>query len=97
MYSSLVCVHVHPDETETYFRNLARLAGQPGARLIFNAELFEKPLRLEFNCWAWPQEFYEAALPEFTLARATIGRPRIKGGEEVRAVEFEFQRKDASR
>jgi len=92
VYSNLVCVHVHPDETQYYFENLARLTREPGSQLIFNAEVSDKPLRFEFNCWAWPLEFYEAALKELKLVRTHVGRPRIKSGCDVQSVEFEFHR-----
>ena len=52
VYSNVVCVHVHPDETEEYFRNLARLAHKPGARLLFNARLTDTPVRFEFDGWS---------------------------------------------
>lgn len=34
--STAVCYHVHPDETETYFGNLRRLAHKPSAKLLFD-------------------------------------------------------------
>jgi hypothetical protein len=92
VYSNVVCSHVHPDEIENYFHNLARLAQRPGARLIFNAELCEHPHRYAFDGWAWPLEFYKQSLSALTLARATTSSPRIRGGETVVPVDFEFHR-----
>ena len=90
--SNTVAVHVHPREAEAYYKNLARLTAKPGARLIFNAVLYEERHRFEFNSWAWPMEFYKESLGELKCARAEIGRPRVKDGIEMKLVEFEFHR-----
>jgi hypothetical protein len=91
--SNTVAVHVHPNETETYFANLARLTAKPGARLIFNAVVYDKRHRFEFNSWAWPMEFYKESLGELECVRAEIGRPRVKDGIEMKLAEFEFRRR----
>jgi SAM-dependent methyltransferase len=93
VFSNTVCVHVHPDETGTYFRNLARVTHVPGARLIFNAMLSERPLRFEFTSWAWPLDFYERSLGELELVRAATGRPQDKAGGLVAPVNLEFRRR----
>jgi Methyltransferase domain len=92
VYSNVVCVHVHPSEIKTYFDNLARLTRKPGARLIFNAELYGSPLRYTFDGWAWPLEFYEDGLSSLTFVRATTSSPLARDGHEITPVEFEFQR-----
>lgn len=92
VYSNVVCVHVHPDETAAYFRNLARLAHKPGARLIFNARTSDVPLRFEFDGWSWPLAFYREALRGLALVRADTGRAKVQNGVETLPVEFEFRR-----
>jgi len=92
VYSNVVCVHVHPDETDAYFRNLARLTHAPGARLIFNAALFERPVRYAFDGWAWPLEFYKESLAGLTCMRADTGRKQTRDGHDITPVEFEFRR-----
>lgn len=92
IYSNLVCVHIHPDEIGAYFSNLVSLAHRGGARLIFNAEISETPVRYKFNCWAWPLDFYKENMRGLDLVRASIGRERIKEGYPVKPVEFEFRR-----
>ena len=91
--SNTVAVHVHPTEMETYFKNLAQLTAKPGARLIFNAVVFDRRKRFEFNSWAWPVEVYKEALGELECLRAEIGRPRVKDGIEMKLAEFEFVRR----
>jgi len=90
--SNTVCVHVHPDEIAEYFRNLIRLTAKPGARLIFNAVIYDRLHRFEFNSWAWPLEFYEDRLKELDLVHVEIGRERVKDGVHMKLVEFEFRR-----
>jgi hypothetical protein len=92
LYSNVVCVHVHPDEIEDYFRNLARLAHKQGARLVFNARLTEQPVRFEFDGWSWPLEFYRDNLAGFAMVRATTGTMQTQNGVETMPVEFEFRR-----
>jgi SAM-dependent methyltransferase len=92
VFSNTVAVHVHPDETQTYYGNLARLAAKPGARLIFNAMIFERCHRFQFNSWAWPMEFYKDSLDALECVRAEIGRARLQDGVEMKLAEFEFRR-----
>jgi len=92
VYSNVVCVHVHPDEVETYFQNLARLAHKPGARLIFNARLTDMPTRFEFDGWSWPLEFYKDHLPGFDMIRAATGTMQIQNDIQTMPVDFEFRR-----
>ncbi|HWA88901.1 MAG TPA: class I SAM-dependent methyltransferase [Rhizomicrobium sp.] len=91
--SNTVCVHVHPDEMDEYFRNLIRLTARPGARLVFNAVLHERRHRFEFNSWAWPEAFYRESLKELEFVRIEIGRPAVKEGVLMNLVEFEFRRR----
>lgn len=93
VYSNTVCVHVHPDETADYFRNLARLTRKQGARLIFNARTSEAPLRYEFDGWSWPMDFYRQALAELECVRAEAGRMQFQNGVSTLPVEFEFRRR----
>jgi hypothetical protein len=92
VYSAVVCAHVHPDEIETYFRNLARLAHKQGARLIFNAALHAQPARYAFDGWAWPLEFYQDQLPGFEMIRAATGAAQTRNGITTLPVDFEFRR-----
>jgi SAM-dependent methyltransferase len=92
VYSAVVCAHVHPDEIETYFRNLARLAHKPGARLMFNAALHEHPARYAFDGWAWPLAFYQDHLPGFEMTRAATGTMQTRNGIATTPVDFEFRR-----
>jgi SAM-dependent methyltransferase len=90
--SNTVCVHVHPDEIQQYFRNLVRLTAKPGARLVFNAVLLDRPHRFEFNSWAWPREFYEEHLKELEQMHVKVGQLRVKDGVHMNLVEFEYRR-----
>jgi SAM-dependent methyltransferase len=92
VFSNVVCIHIHPDETTDYFRNLARLAHKPGARLLFNARTTEAPVRYEFDGWSWPMTFYTEALPGFELVRADRGVPQFQNGIQTLPVDFEFRR-----
>lgn len=92
VFSNTVCVHVRPEEVQTYFGNLACLTKVPGSRLIFNATLSKKPLRYGYDEWSWPLEFYRESLHDLELVRAAMGRPREVMGNEIKPVEFEFRR-----
>jgi SAM-dependent methyltransferase len=91
--SNTVCVHVHPDEMDEYFRNLIRLTAKPGARLIFNAMLGERLHRFGFNSWAWPMEFFRDSVKELEFVRADVGREKETRGTRMNMVEFEFKRR----
>jgi cyclopropane fatty-acyl-phospholipid synthase-like methyltransferase len=92
IYSNLVCVHVHPAEASAHFGHLARLTRRAGSRLFFNAELADRPTRYDFNCWAWPMEFYVESLSGLELVRTNVKPARSKSGREIKPVEFEFRR-----
>ncbi len=92
VYSNVVCVHVHPDETAEYFRNLLRLTHKQGARLVFSARISPAAVRFEFDGWSWPMEFYRDALAELTLVRTVLGKPSARNGVETQPIDFEFRR-----
>lgn len=92
VYSNVVCVHVHPDETADYFRNLVRLVHKPGARLFFSARISPTPVRFEFDGWSWPMEFYRDALAELQLVKTVLGKPSVRNGFETQPIDFEFRR-----
>ncbi|HEX4296213.1 MAG TPA: hypothetical protein VHZ29_18920 [Rhizomicrobium sp.] len=92
VYSNVVCVHVHPDEVDAYFHDLARLTHKRGARLVFNAALFERPVRYAFDGWAWPLEFYRQSLAGLDCVRTDLGRSQNRNGHEITPVELEFRR-----
>jgi SAM-dependent methyltransferase len=90
--SNTVCVHVHPDEIDEYFDNMIRLTAKPGARLVFNAVICDRPHRFEFNSWAWPLDFYKERMKTLDLMNVEIGRAKEKDGGHMNLVEFEFRR-----
>lgn len=92
VFSNVVCVHVHPSETAEYFRNLARIAHKPGARLFFNAWTSEQPVRFEYSSWSWPLETYRQRLGELELVNVAAGNPQTQGGAAITPVELEFRR-----
>lgn len=69
VFSSAVCIHVHPNELPAYFGNLARITAKPGARLCFNVAVSPRPLRLRFDSWAWPLGFYRQSLRDLRFVR----------------------------
>jgi cyclopropane fatty-acyl-phospholipid synthase-like methyltransferase len=79
--SIAVAIHVHPDETQTYYRNLARLASKPGAVLFFTVHLAERFERVGRMGFAWPLQFYKDQLPDLEFVgesdeRLLFRRPR---------------------
>jgi hypothetical protein len=95
VFSGAVCVHVHPDETQAYFRNLDRLVTKPGARLFFNAAVADEPMRFRYDSWAWPLSFYEKALAKLEFVGASVGNEHEKEGHRVRYANLEFRRQAA--
>jgi hypothetical protein len=91
IYSHAVCTHVHPDELDVYFRNLAAIASKPGCVLLFNASISDRPLRYTTQSWTWPMSVYVNALP-LRLVRFHAGKPRSIHGEMVLFGTFEFRR-----
>jgi cyclopropane fatty-acyl-phospholipid synthase-like methyltransferase len=68
--SIAVAIHVHPDETQTYYGNLQRLASKPGASLLFTADVADKFERTGRMRFAWPLQFYKDQLPEMEFVNA---------------------------
>jgi hypothetical protein len=63
VFSSAVSHHIHPDETDTYYGNVKKLASKPGCRLIFETAVSAgEGFRFEHRSWARPKEFFLAAL-----------------------------------
>jgi SAM-dependent methyltransferase len=60
--STAVAYHIPPEETASFFANLAMLAHARGARVMFDAKLASKPLRYTDSGWAWPLRFYQEAM-----------------------------------
>jgi hypothetical protein len=94
VFSAAVCVHVHPDDTQAYFRNLERLVAKPGARLFFNAAVTDEPMRFRYDSWAWPLSFYEKALAKLDLVGASLSNEHEKEGHRVRYANLEFRRQE---
>lgn len=84
VFSTAVCIHVHPDELPQYFANLVQIASKPGARLFMDAAVSPKPVRSRYDSWAWPLRRYRAGLPELRLVQKPPGR------ENLRATLFTF-------
>jgi hypothetical protein len=73
VFSSAVAMHVHPDETKTYYGNLQELTAKPGAELFFGVHLSRKPERFAPQGWSWPLEFYVKSLPKLRFAGKQAG------------------------
>ena len=95
VFSNLVCVHVHPDEIDAYFRNLSRLTCKPGARLIFNAMISGGVHRFTYNSWTQPIEIITRSLRDMDMVRSDIYDPKTADGVEMTPIEFEFRRATA--
>ena len=73
VFASAVVFHIHPDDAETGYNNLAVLTSKPGAKLIFDCKVTRdsEPRRFaqteNAGGWAWPIEFYKAALAPLEL------------------------------
>jgi SAM-dependent methyltransferase len=92
VFSSAVCVHVHPDEAQGYFRNLSRLCRKPGARLIFDAVLSETTLRYGHRSWARPLDQIVAAVPDLGVVQVSRGNEHLKEGGKITLAMLEFSR-----
>ena len=93
--SNAVSYHVHPDETDDYFANLARICAKPGARLMFDAKLADEPVRFRERGWAWPLRFYVERLAPLSFVTAhklsTIKDERA-GVAPMQSAVLEFRR-----
>jgi SAM-dependent methyltransferase len=83
IYSSSVCYHVHPDEIAFYFAALEKITAKPGAILMFDVKLTDKPTRYLSHSWAWPLEFIKNALPGLEFVEAIKPREIDRGGHIV--------------
>src|SRR5262249_31597268 len=92
VFSSAVCVHVHPDEAEAYFRDLARLCRKPGAKLICDAVLGEATLRYSHRSWARPLDAMVEALAGLQLVNVSRGNEHAKPGGKITLAMLEFRR-----
>ena len=73
--SNAVSYHVHPVETGAYFANLRSLAGKPGAILVFDVMIADRPVRYNGGGWAWPLEFFVEQLKPLSFVAAHGRRP----------------------
>jgi SAM-dependent methyltransferase len=92
VFSSAVCVHVHPDEAQGYFGDLSRLCRKPGAKLVFDAVLSETTLRYKHTSWARPLDQIIAALPDLNVVKVSRGNEHLKEGEKITLAMLEFCR-----
>ena len=90
VFSDSVSMHVHPDETGTYFGNLERITHKPGAMLWFGAAMAERPSSR--RNLTWPLERFIEALPDLEFVRIHGGNPREEDGQELRVGTLEFRR-----
>jgi ubiquinone/menaquinone biosynthesis C-methylase UbiE len=96
VYACAVIFHVHPNDMQDAMSNLARLAGKPGARLLFDAKVTRdgRPQRYAQKDgkggWAWPLEFYQAALAPLELV-GVHGRVIYDWEPKVDFAHLEFQ------
>lgn len=96
VYSNAVCYQVHPEEQGAYFGSLARLAGKPGSRLIFNCMLADAPVRYSHRSWAWPIDTYKTALQDLDFVTMVQSRDVQKGENVIRPAVLKFQRAGAT-
>lgn len=96
VFASNVLFHIHPDDIITSLANIARLCAKPGCRLIFDAKITrdDNPRRYsqryEKGGWAWPLDFYRAALFPLDLI-AVHDRMPYDWYPEVDVAHIEFQ------
>ena len=96
VYASAVIFHIHPNDVKDAMANLARLVGKPGAKLLFDAKVTRdgRPRRYTQKDgkggWAWPLEFYQAALAPLELV-GVHGRVIYYWEPEVDFAHLEFQ------
>lgn len=96
VFASNVLFHIHPDDIRTSLAYIARLCAKPGCRLIFDAKITrdDNPRRYsqrhEKGGWAWPLDFYRAALFPLDLI-AVHDRMPYHWYPEVDVAHIEFQ------
>jgi hypothetical protein len=92
VYSNAVCYQVHPDELETYFDNLMRLAGRSKAQVVFNCMTADEVVRYADRSWARPMELYRQGLHELELVETKKSREVLKGDQAVTPMVLRFKR-----
>lgn len=92
VYSSAVCVHVHPDERGFYFQALQDMAGKSGCHLVFDATVGHESSRYANRSWAMTEDEIMASVPELTFIKKTESKWRDKNGYQVAVAQFEFKR-----
>lgn len=96
VFASNVLFHIHPDDIRTSLAYIARLCAKPGCRLIFDAKITrdDNPRRYsqryDKGGWAWPLDFYRAALFPLDLI-AVHDRMAYDWYPEVDVAHIEFQ------
>jgi SAM-dependent methyltransferase len=92
VYSSAVCVHVHPDELDQYLGALSRLCGKPGARLIFDLVVADQTLRYRNRSWARPLDFVRSGMKGLEFVRVAMGNEHVEDGVSTVLATVEFRR-----
>ena len=92
VFSTSVAFHVHPDEMPLYHDNLVKLTAKPGAVLVFDTKISERPLRYRERAWAWPLQTYLEALAPLQFVRATKLAERTEMGVRFENQILEFRR-----
>jgi hypothetical protein len=96
VYSNAVCYQVYPDELQTYFGNLARLASKPGSQVIFNCMAAKEEVRYSHRSWARPLEVYKKGLNQLELVEIRPQRDTAKGEHVVTPMVLRFRRGGAT-
>lgn len=96
VYSNAVCYQVYPDELQTYFDILTRLAGKRGSQVTFNCMTAKEEVRYNHRSWARPLEAYRKGLHELELVEAVRLRETIKGEHVVTPMVLRFRRGGAT-
>lgn len=96
VYSNAVCYQVYPDELQTYFDSLTRLAAKPGSQVVFNCMTASEEVRYSHRSWARPLEVYKKGLNELELVEAHRQRDTAKGEYVVTPMVLRFRRGGAT-
>ena len=96
VYSNAVCYQVYPDELQTYFDSLMRLAAKPGSQVVFNCMTAKEEVRYSHRSWARPLEIYKKGLNKLQLVEARKQRETAKGEYLVTPMVLRFRRGGAT-